>query len=270
MASWQFLVLTVLLAGVLASAGVYARVLSRTIDHANARLRRIEEALVVANDRLLERSAPGAGESTPAISRKNGRMGYLTIRDLKEIDAHRASYAGGRSSSVSVPNSRSSVNTIPSRMEPSESTIEGTQFVATIAGCETPTRCDEQSTSDSSNGPSPSMTLEACARFEPSAEAHTSSGVQPVNEECVADSPALRDPVETSGEVDAASAVSASDPSAEASADSENRDAPDATSEPHDAPSNRSSSQDSIAKQNRDALLILSNQRRRRRARLGY
>jgi hypothetical protein len=272
---WQFLILTVLLVGVLVSASVYARALGLVLGRANARLKRIEDALVVANDRLLKRTEPVGTEPSRAISAKGDPPGYLTIRDLK-VDSHRvnsqASYSSNRRSSVR--NSHNSVNTIRSRRNASETIIEGVDSVATSSARETLEGCDDLASSGctrSSLGDSASASVERCDRLETLGEPSSSTTVQPVSENCVTGSAAVQDPVETSGELPSlVSTVAASGATAEAKADSESRETLEGTSEPHDGPSNCAPSQDSVAKQNSDALLILSSQRRRRRARLGY
>jgi hypothetical protein len=165
---WQFLVLTILLVGVLACAGAYARVLGRTLSRASARLKRIEEALVVANDRLLRRTESVTAEPSRANSVDKDSASYLSILDLKVIS-----------------------------------------------------------------------------------EPPSSTALQPVSEYCVASAAAVCDPVETGGEQSVTPV-------------------PDAASEPDNGSSNGPHRRDSVAKQNQDALLILSSQRRRRRARLGH
>ena len=164
MAFWQFLVLAVLLTAVLVSASVYARVLGRTIGHANARLKRIEEALVVANDRLLRRTAPGAAEPSSAISHKSDRVDDSTVWDLKvgapQARLQPASAAAG-SRRNSLTNSRRSVNGISSRMKPSETIIERMDSVATSTVGEILIRSETPASSDrirSSNGHSASTT----------------------------------------------------------------------------------------------------------------
>lgn len=211
MVLWQFTVLTVLIAGLL----VYASILTRRLGCTNARLKRIEEALLV-KDRPIEHADARAAEAEREVPGKEGRVDYLTIRDLR-VRSERLSSPATRSSS------RSSVVVPESRDE-----------------------------------------LEAIS------EAPSSPTMPLVSGDAVATSSESRDPAETSSELlsslDAGPANGTS-----VATSSESRDALETTSGRQSPPGCHPPSEDSVAKKNRDALLImLSSQRRRRRARLGY
>src|SRR5579863_5312109 len=102
MALWQFIIFTALIAALLC----YANVLVQSLRSANARLRRIDEALVSVVHSI-NASGIRAAEVKPAEPlktpepAKDGRSGYLTMRDLR-AGSHRGSSQAVRSGRASA------------------------------------------------------------------------------------------------------------------------------------------------------------------------
>ena len=108
MVLWQFITFTVLIGALV----VYTSVIARRLGRANARLSRIEEALLVTS-RPGGFADPRAAESESEVSNNEGRAGYLTIRDLKvrsEQMRSRATHSSTRNS-VAVPENRDALKT---------------------------------------------------------------------------------------------------------------------------------------------------------------
>ena len=147
MALWQFITFTALLGALL----VYAGVITRRLGSADARLNRIEEALLaksgslesadtrvtdarpevseVAN-RVSEANpevSTRANEANPEVSSgKEGRRGYLTIHDLRARSEQRYSRAAhsGSGNSVAVPERRDALKAMRGLMESPGTTPE--------------------------------------------------------------------------------------------------------------------------------------------------
>jgi hypothetical protein len=240
MVLWQFITFTVLIGAVV----VYAGVITRRLGCANARLNRIEEALL-ATSRPIDFADARAAESKPEVSSEEGRVGYLTIRDLKvrsEQLRSRATHSSSRNS-VGVSESQAALKT----------------------------RSEQASSRDTRplNVNSVPASLVSQAPVDTSSEPLSSAVMQPLSDDSVGTGLDSRAPMETSSEP--LSSVSAGSTNGDSVADSsQSRDAPETTSEQQSPPGHRPPSEDSAATKNRDALLFLSNQRRRRRARLGY
>jgi hypothetical protein len=210
MVFWQFITFTVLIGALV----VYASVIARRLGRANARLSRIEEALLVTS-RPGGFADPRAAESESEVSNNEGRAGYLTIRDLKarsEQLRSRATHSSTRNS-VAAPETRDA--------------LKRTRGPKLSRGA-TPER-----------GDSVAMSSESRAPVETSGELSSSLGIDPANGISVAKT-------------------------------SESSDALDTTGGQQSPPSHCPPSEDPTAKKNRNALLYMSNQRRRRRAHPGY
>ena len=109
MALWQFQVFAALIGAVL----VYTSILARRVGCTNARLKRIEEA-VLELDGLLRHANTRAGAATPhrEVFSGDGRAAYLTIRDLKarsELLSSRATRSSNENSIAITPVSRNAL-----------------------------------------------------------------------------------------------------------------------------------------------------------------
>lgn len=83
MAFWQFITFIVLIGSLLG----YASVISRRLGRADARLNRIEEALL-AKTRSFELADALAAEAKPVVAGAQERHGgHLTIRDLRQLSS---------------------------------------------------------------------------------------------------------------------------------------------------------------------------------------
>ena len=242
MVLWQFITFTVLIGALV----VYTSVIARRLGRANARLSRIEEALLVT-------SRPGAfadsraAESESEVSNNEGRAGYLTIRDLKvrsEQLRSRATHSSTRNS-VAVPENRDALKTTrgPKPKLSRGATPERGELVA--KGVDSP------------------------VPVETSGEALSVLTVEAVSDDSEATSLESRAPVETSSELSSSLGVDPANgiPVAKTS---ESGDALDTAGGQQSSPSHCPPGEDPIAEKNRNALLYMSNQRRRRRAHPGY
>jgi hypothetical protein len=237
---WQFIVLTVLIGGLL----VCGSILTRRLGCMNARLKRIEEALLV-KDRPIEHADARAAQAEGEVPGKEGRVDYLTIRDLK-VSSERLSARATRSSSrssVVVPESRDALSTTRVPMSSPGATSERGDSVAT-----------------STEGPE---ALRTCS------EQVSSVDTRPLNEDSVSTSLENRDVLEAISEPPSSPTMRPESGDSVATS-SESRDALETTGGPQSPPGSHTPSEDSVAKKNRETLLMLNSQRRRRRARLGY
>lgn len=213
MALWQFLVFALLIGTLLA----YVSVLTRRVGCTNARLKRIEETLLVL-ERLLRHADTRAGESRPSPEVFSGdrRAAYLTLRDLKagsELLSSRPSRSRNEKTIATTPVSRHAPKT---HSEPVSSA--GARHMS---------------------GDSAATSSETRQELKRTTEPRSSPSTRPALGNSVAAGSQSRAPAETS-------------------------------SEPSGSPTTRPAN-DSAAKRDRDALFIMmSSQRRRRRAREGY
>ena len=240
MALWQFIVFTGLIGALL----VYASVLTRLLGYTNARLKRIEEALLVTA-LPIDFADIRAAKAKAEVSGKEGHVGYRTIRDLK-VRSEQLSSSATRSSSpnsVAVPESREALNA-------------GSKQVSSRG-------------SHTWNGNSVSTSMASRGAPEMVCEPLSSPARRPVSSDAVATSSECRDSVEASGESLSSLSAGSANGTSETKG-SESGDTLETTSGRQSPPNCRPPSEDSLAKKDRDALLMLSNQRRRRRARLGY
>ena len=315
MVLWQFITFTVLIGAVV----VYASVIARGLGRANARLSRIEEALLVTG-RPVGFAEPRAAESESEVSNNDGRAGYLTIRDLKvrsEQLRARATHSSTRSS-VAVPESRDALKTTrgPKPKLSRGTTPEG-ELVAMSSESRAALRTRSEQASPHGTRPlnvdSVPTRVDSPAPLEPSSETLSLLTVEAVRDDfggtslesrdaLVAASEQLSWPimrpevgeppsmsttqVAVSDDSEATSSESRApvEPSSELSSSlgidpangisvaktSESSDALDSTGEQQSPPSHGPPGEDPIAKKNRNALLYMSNQRRRRRAHPGY
>jgi hypothetical protein len=315
MVLWQFVSFTVLIGALV----VYASVIARRLGRANARLSRIEEALLVTS-RPGGFADPRAAESESEVSNNEGRAGYLTIRDLKarsEQPRARATHSSARNSAA-VPESRDALKTTrgPKPNLPRGATPEG-ELVAMRAESREALRTRSEQASPHGTRPlnvdSVPTSVDSPAPVETSGETLSLLTVQAVRDDSGGTSLESRDapvaigeqlswpimrpeggeppsvptmqvavsddseatsleshaPVETSGELSSSLGIDPANGISVAKT-SESGDALDTGDGPQSPPSHCPPSEDPIAKKNRDALLYMSIQRRRRRAHPGY
>jgi hypothetical protein len=205
-ALWQFITFTVLIGALL----VYLRVIIRRLGCADARLNRIEEALL-AKSRSIDSADTRAAEAKPEVSGgQEGRGDYLTIRDLRQLSSRATRSTSRNTTAVSVR----------------QDALKTTRGL--IRSGATPGR-----------GGSVAIASESAEALKARGEQLSSHGMRPLTVNSVP-------------------------------ASLESRDAPATNSGWPSPPSYRLPSDDSVVKRNRDMTLFLNNQRRRRRARLGY
>ena len=207
MALWEFVTLTVLIGALL----VYAGVIARRAGRADARLKRIEDALF-AKSRSVGSANTRAAESKPESSAgQEGRGSYFIIRDLRQLSAGTTRFSTRNSISGS----------------------EGRDTVKTTHGAmRSPSASPQREGSVANSSPIREALKGRGARL-------SSDGTRPLTVKPVP--PSL-----------------------------ERRDVPATNGGPQSPPDCRSPGGDSVAKKNHDMTLFLSNQSRRRRARLGY
>ena len=265
MVLWQFAVITVLIGALL----VYAIVLTNRLTFANATLRRIEEALAKAEP-VRERVSVTAAEATgaaaiqsPAVPHTERRGSYMTVRDLKVV-----ARAGRRGGNENVVESHQALD--PSR-----------ELQTSLAGVGV---CGESLSAASSE------TLEA---VDTSGELQGLPSSAAVVQELAAATSEIREFLESSGSLETSDApdgsaakdvVAASSELLETNlksqsvarnsavnevASPESHAAMNSSDEPQIAPAARDLDAEVMERRKRDALLIMSAQRRRRRAR-GY
>lgn len=227
MVLWQFITFVVLIAALL----VYTSVITLRLGRADARLKRIEEALLFLS-RSSESADSGVAEVTPppeVSDEKEVRGGYLTLRDLRV-----------RSEQMSSRTTRPDIRNPAAELEKSA-------VIQTADGLAQPPPVrqvsSESTTSGMESGDAPATTSEPPSL--PIMEA--------ISEEPAATSQERHDEP-------AAGSEPSSLPDAEAM-NAENNEAP---------PDQPPSPDDSVAKKNQQTLLFLSSQRRRRRERLGH
>jgi hypothetical protein len=271
MVVWQFITLSVLIGALL----VYVGLIARRLGLADTRLHRIEEALS-AQSRSVETVVERMAEAKPeAVEGKEGRGGYLTLRDLRaqgEQGSWRGADSGGRGSGAAAERregDRRRGERLSSRDRRGRPKVEAAPGVP--AGGDSAAASLEvvaEATALSSEGPSV-PTAEVVSSVEPpSAEtpslaalsgesAHTSLEQAERSEE----------PLEKNSEP---APLRGTEPMSEHSAATilEVSDAPAIGVEQQNPPADRSDDEDSVDKEDRERALFLSAQRRRRRARL--
>ena len=293
MALWQFITFTALLGALL----VYAGVITRRLGCADARLNRIEEALLAksgsiesADTRATEARpevasrasqanpevATRANEANPEVSSgKEGRRGYLTIHDLRARSEQLNSRAARSSSrnSVAVPERRDALKAMRGLMESPGTTPEGNSVVISSESREAPATSSElvnPPTMGAVNGDfEAAVSLESREAPATSSEPLNLPTMGAVNGDSEAASLESRDAPATNSEPVNLPTMEVANGDSEA-ASLESRDASATNSDRQSPPRHRPVSDDSVAKKNRDIAVFLSNQRRRRRARLGY
>jgi hypothetical protein len=271
MVLWQFITFTVLIGAFV----VYASVIARRLGCANARLSRIEEALLVTS-RPVGFADSRAADPESTVSDNEGRAGYLTIRDLKvRSEQHRArsSHSSTRSSVV-VPESRDALRATRGPKFSRGATPERGDLVAMSSGSHEALRT--RSEQESPHGTRPLNVESVPASVDgPAAPVETSDETlnlltaEVVRDNSEATSSESRAPVETSSELSSSLGVDPANGNSVAKI-AESGEALDTTGGRQNPPSHCPPSEDLVAEKNRDALLYLSNQRRRRRAHPGY
>jgi hypothetical protein len=268
-AVWQFVVLTALLGALL----VYASVLTRTIGYANDRLKKIEEALLAKDRSVVHAEARTSGKEREVI-RKEPRVGYWTILDLKGR-GHRLSSHAARStrpSSAPIPERLDAPTAAPIVESAPKALPLGNPIVAsTEADQGTNARHEQESCDETSplRGNTVVLSLENDQAAEAIDEPPTSPTMPVVSADPVTTTSDISDPVEKKqaglsllGAAPANEALTVSPPETHA--------APEPTSEKLIAPSRRHLNEDPAARKRREMAYYLSSQRRRRRARMGY
>lgn len=270
MVLWQFAVITVLIGALL----VYVTVVANRLTSANATLRRIEEALS-KTEPVAEHVSATAADATvaetiqsPEVLLTERRGGYMTVRDLKVIA--RAGRRRGGNGDVAHQ-----------ALDPSQAPDPSCELQASPAG---------MAVSGELSGAANSETHEAInTSGEPPGLPSSAAVVQ----ELAAATSEIREFLETSSYLatsDAPDSSAAKDVVAASSqlletnlesqnvaqasavnevASPESRAAMSRNAEPQIAPAARDLDAEVIERKKRDALLIMSAQRRRRRAR-GY
>jgi hypothetical protein len=236
-ALWQFITFTVLIGALL----VYASVITRRLGCADARLNRIEEVLLTKSSSFASADTQAAESKSEVSGGQEGRGRALTIGDLRQLSSRTTRPSSW--SSVAVSERRDAPNTPRGLMRSRGATTEREGSVAI----------------GSESGEAPRARREQLSFH----------GTRPLTLNCAPTSSASRDTPATSSEppslltVEAVSGDSAATTSA-------SRDAQATNSGSQSPPSYRLPSDDSVDKKNRDMMLFLSSQRRRRRARLAY
>jgi hypothetical protein len=273
-AVWQFVVLIGLI-GVLL---VYASVLTRTIGYANDRLKKIEEALLAKDGPVVHAEARTSAKEREVI-RKEPRVGYLTILDLKGRGQRLSSHAARstRPSSAPIPETLDAPTAAPIVVEraPEAPPLGGPVVARTEANQGTSAHREQVSSDETSalRGDSVVLSLESDHTREAISEPPISSAMPQMSPDSVASAEG-NGPAEKTEESQTSFSVT---PAAEASTveastvtASETRAAQEPTSEKHRAFSRKYPSEDPAARKRREMAYFLSSQRRRRRARLGY
>jgi hypothetical protein len=239
MALWQFITLAVLIGALL----VCAIVIARRLGLADARLTRIEATLLAKSGSIDSGDVPAAEVKPEVSDGKEVRGNYLTIRDLRARSEQLSSGASPSSSWSSFAERRkalkardeplSSPDTRPLEVDSVPTSLEGQD--ALVASSEPPSLPTMEAVSEESA---------ATILESPQAQATSSEPLNPPTLEAV------------------------SEESAATSLDS--HEAPATNSEQQSPPGNPPPSDDAAAKKELETVLFLRNQRRRRRARLGF
>jgi hypothetical protein len=267
-AVWQFVVLTALL-GVLL---VYASVLTRTIGYTNDRLKKIEEVLLAKDRPVVHAEARTSGKEREVI-RKEPRVGYLTILDLKGRTQRLSSHAARSTqpSSAPIPERLEAPTATPVVVERAAEEVSprADPIVASSGDHEAIGKRSEQVSSDETSLLRGDMSLENDHTRDAIGEPPTSPTALQVCADPVVPTSERSDSAETREE--RLSSLSAA-PANEALTVSppETHAAPEPTSEKLIAPSRRHLNEDPAARKRREMAYYLSSQRRRRRARMGY
>jgi hypothetical protein len=294
MVVWQFITLSVLIGALL----VYAGVIARRLGLADTRLHRIEEALS-AQSRSVENVVERTAEAKPeAVDGREGRGGYLTLRDLRaqsEQGSWRSADSSGRGSSVAQTERREGERRrgerLSSRDRRSRPKVEAAPAVP-VGGDSAAASLEvgAEATALSSEGLSvptaevvterPAATIlesgdvRAAGREQLNAEV-VSSVEAPSGEALNGESAHTSlEQAERSGEPREKNSEPASLRGTEAVSEHsaatilEGSDAPAIGVEQQNPPADRSDDEDSVDKEDRERALFLSAQRRRRRARL--
>jgi hypothetical protein len=296
MVLWQFAVITVLIGALLA----YAIVLTNRLTFANAALRRIEEALAKAEP-VTERGPATAAEATvaeaiqsPEVPLTEQRGSYMTVRDLKVIA--RAGRRGGNmdadeglvSSHALIASREQDISSPPPAVgtETWAVTAESLQsHQALDPSRELQTSPAGAAVSGELLGPASSETREAVnTSGEPQGLPSSAAVVQELaaatseireflgtigslETSAAPDSSAARDVVAASSELQEANLESqsvAENSAVNEAASPESHAAMNASDEPRNAPAARDLDAEVMERRKRDALLIMSAQRRRR------
>ncbi len=237
MALWQFIFFTALIG----SLGVYGIIVTRRLGHTIARLTKVEEALLVKSAPVDCATTPAARPEPDAPSNE-GRAGYLTIRDLKARSEQLRASRSNSQNSFAVPESR----------DPKETSSEPLIL-----------RAMRRMRSDVVPSPVNRDVVET------SGETLGLPPMRPVSGDAVVASSENRDVIETSIEPLSLLAMRPADDDA-AVASLESRDALEISSGRESPSDEHACDEDWLEKKNQDVLMFLNNQRRRRRARLGY
>ena len=232
MVIWQFMALAILIGAFVA----YASVITRRLGYTNARLRRIEEALI-STSRALELAA----ESKAKGSNKEHSAGYLTVRELKVMNEQRKSRAT-HSSGRDAAGASESGNVPKTTRAPKRSRRAAPAELGDLVKMGSESRARETGNMRANSVPT---FLTSHAPAETVGEPLDLSALQTMTDDSDAMSSESRD-----------AAVPVGEP----------RSGPILQPAGGGPPSGRSTIKDSAAKRNQDALLYLSNQRRRRRA----
>jgi hypothetical protein len=304
MVVWQFITLSVLIGTLL----VYAGVIARRLGLADTRLHRIEEALS-AQSRSVENVVDRAAEAKPeAVDGKEGRGGYLTLRDLRaqsEQGSWRGADSSGRGSSVAQTERREGERRrgerLSSRDRRSRPKVEAAPAVpvggdSAAASLEVGAEATALSSEGLSVPTAEVVTEHPAATILESGDVRA-AGREQLNAEVVSsvEAPSVEAPSGEAPSVATLSGESAhtsleqaerseepleknSEPAplrgteavSEHSAATilEGSDAPAIGVEQQNPPADRSDDEDSVDKEDRERALFLSAQRRRRRARL--
>jgi hypothetical protein len=235
-ALWQFLTLTVLIGALL----VYARIIDRRLARADSRLNRIEDDLLLKSRSIDSADARAAKAKDGVSGDQQRRGGYLTMRDLRRLSS------SGTCSSI-----QSSISDSEAR-----DTLKATRGLRSSSGAVPQRRGSVAISADSGEA------LTACGdQLSSHAARPLTNNAIPTRLERLDAPPTARDPLNLT--IEALSGDSAATTLGSHDAPRENR----GWHGPHGC---GPTGDDSVARKNRDMALFLSNQRRRRRARLGY
>jgi hypothetical protein len=240
-ALWQFITFTVLISVLIGAILVYASIIARRLGCANARLHEIEEALNAMDRRVYSPDTAATEPKSEVSGGLHGRGRLLTIGDLRQMSSGAARSSGP--TSVVGSEARGASNTPRGPMKLPSTTPIGRGGSVAI-------------------GSESSEALRACGEelSSPGASALTGNSVPPILASRAA--PLASSELLSVLTLDAGDSVATTSAILDTGATNCDRKCP--------PPSHCPPSDDSAARKERDMALFLSNQRRRRRARLGY
>jgi hypothetical protein len=255
MALWQFTVIAVLMGALL----VHTSFLTLKMGRASAALKRIEDALLWKGEVVTPApTAPvEAAQPLEPTDMEDSAARYLTIRDLKVRSERRRSHATASLESPAAPDMNGKFASLLFGRAKNES-----PDAASLEGGDTPNISAELTSLHTSPAEN-----ENSAPTGELPSLHASPGE---SETAVPASSETSDTPNTSTELPNLRA-SPGEPENSTPANWESGDAPNASTEPpHSPAASPTVSEDSVEQKERDALLFMSSQRRRRRARQGY